>query len=244
MLVRTYPATFLTDRPMPVETHAWDQLTYAARGFMGVRTAAMQWLVPPHRAIWVPAGVEHQEAMYAPVSVRSLFLAPAITRHLPREPRTFEISPLLRELILHTCRIGSLDQRVQPQGHLIAVLIDQLTTVSDVPLQLPWPRDPRAQRAAELLHQQPGSTQAIARKAGASVRTLERLFTRETGMSLGEWRRRCRLLQAMRLLARGTSVTEVALESGYASTSAFVSAFKSLFGITPGQYASKTRGAA
>jgi AraC-like DNA-binding protein len=48
----------------------------------------------------------------------------------------------------------------------------------------------------------------------------------------------------MRLLARGTSVTEVALESGYASTSAFVSAFKSLFGITPGQYASKTRGAA
>jgi AraC-like DNA-binding protein len=247
VLVRTYPATFLSDRAMTLETHEWDQLTYAARGFMGVRTEAMQWLVPPHRAIWVPAGVEHQEAMYAPVSVRSLFLAPAITRHLPREPRTFEISPLLRELILHTCRIGSLDQRVQPQGHLIAVLIDQLTTVSDVPLQLPWPKDPRAQRAAEMLQQgatETSSTPAIARRAGASVRTLERLFTRETGMALGEWRRRCRLLQAMRLLARGTSVTDVALDSGYASTSAFVSAFKAMFGITPGQYASKTRAAA
>jgi AraC-like DNA-binding protein len=243
VLVRTYPATFLSERTMTPETHEWDQLTYAARGFMGVRTETMQWLVPPHRAIWVPAGVEHQEAMYAPVSVRSLFLAPAITTHLPREPRTFEIAPLLRELILHTCRLGSLDQRVRAQGHLIAVLIDQLTTVSDVPLQLPWPKDPRAQRAAELLHDV-RSAPAVARKAGASVRTLERLFSRETGMSLGEWRRRCRLLQAMRLLARGESVTEVALDSGYNSTSAFVSAFKSMFGVTPGQYASKTRGTA
>jgi AraC-like DNA-binding protein len=211
---------------------------------MGLRTEGMQWLVPPHRAIWVPAGVEHQEAMYGPVSVRSLFLAPAITRHLPREPRTFEISPLLRELILHTCRLGSLDQRVRAQGHLITVLIDQLTTVSDVPLQLPWPRDPRAQRAADLLQQEPDqvpSTQALARRAGASVRTLERAFSSDTGMSLGEWRRRSRLLQAMRLLAGGSSVTNVALDSGYASTSAFVSAFKTLFGITPGQYASGAR---
>src|SRR5262249_4148659 len=151
--------------------------------------------------------------MYGPVSVRSLFLAPAITGHLPRELRTFEISPLLRELILHTCRLGSLDQRVQAQGHLIAVLIDQLTTVSDVPLQLPWPRDARAQRVADWLQQRPGdarSTRILARRAGASVRTLERAFSQETGMSFGEWRRRARLLQAMRLLVRGSSVTDVA----------------------------------
>jgi AraC-like DNA-binding protein len=245
VLVRTFPATFPGDREMARETHQWDQLTYAARGFMGLRTADTRWLVPPHRAIWVPAGVEHQEMMYGPVSVRSLFLAPAITGHLPRELRTFEISPLVRELILHTCRIGSLDQRVRAEGHLIAVLIDQLTTGSDVPLQLPWPRDPRAQRVAEWLQQDSGdaaSTPALARRAGASVRTLERAFSRETGMSFGEWRRRCRLLQAMRRLVGGSSVTEVALESGYASTSAFVSAFKALFGITPGQYALRTRG--
>jgi AraC-like DNA-binding protein len=243
VLVRTFPATFPDDREIPSGTHEWDQLTYAAKGFMALRTADTRWLVPPHRAIWVPAGVEHQETMYGPVSVRSLFLAPAITAHLPRELRTFEISPLLRELILHTCRIGSLDQQVRAQGHLIAVLIDQLTTVSDVPLQLPWPRDPRAQRVADLLQQDAGahSTRALARKAGASIRTLERAFIRDTGMSFGEWRRRSRLLQAMRLLVRGSSVTDVALECGYASTSAFVSAFKTLFGLTPGQYASRTR---
>ncbi len=227
---------------MPSATHEWDQLTYAAKGFMGLHTATTRWLVPPHRAIWVPAGVEHLEAMYGPVSVRSLFLAPAITAHLPRALCTLEVSPLLRELILHTCRLGSLDRRVRAQRHLIAVLVDQLTSVSDVPLQLPWPRDVRAQRVGERLQQHPGdsrSTRTLARHAGASVRTLERVFSRETGMSFGEWRRRCRLLQAMRLLIRGASVTDVALETGYASTSAFVSAFKALFGTTPGQYAAR-----
>jgi AraC-like DNA-binding protein len=240
VVVRTYPATFPDDREMAEEAHEWDQLTYAAKGFMALRTEDTRWLVPPHRAIWVPAGIEHQETMYGPVSVRSLFLAPAITAHLPRELRTLDVSPLLRELILHTCRIGSLDRRVRAQAHLIEVVVDQLTTVSEVPLQLPWPRDARAQRVADLLQRRPGdarSTHALARLAGASVRTLERAFSRETGMAFGEWRRRCRLLQAMRLLVRGAPVTDVALESGYASTSAFVGAFKALFGVTPGQYA-------
>jgi len=244
VLVRTFPATFPDDRELRAEVHEWDQLTYAAKGFMAIRTADTRVLVPPHRAIWVPAGVEHQETMYGPVSVRSLFLAPAMGRRLPRALRTFDISPLLRELILQICRIGSLDRQVRDQANLIAVLVDQLATVSNVPLQLPWPRDARAQRVAEALQQRPGdsrSTQALARSAGASVRTLERAFSGETGMSFGEWRRRCRLLHAMRLLVRGSSVTEVALESGYASTSAFVGAFKTLFGVTPGRYASAAR---
>ena len=43
----------------------------------------------------------------------------------------------------------------------------------------------------------------MAREAGASRRTLERLFQKETGMSLGRWRQQARLLHAMRLLARG-----------------------------------------
>ncbi len=232
------------------DVHEWDQLTYAARGFMGIETADMRWLVPPHRSIWIPAGTVHVELMYGPVSVRSLFLATAVTRQLPRTLCTFEISPLLRELVLHVCRLGSLDRRIRAQAHLISVLVDQLTTVSDVPLQLPWPRDGRARRVAEWLQARPGdrrSTRALAKMAGASARTLERAFSVETGMAFGEWRRRCRLLYAMRLLVRESSsrgvssVTEVALETGYASTSAFVSAFKALFGVTPGQYAARAR---
>ena len=83
--VRTYPLTLLHDHTLPTHTHDWDQLTYAAAGVLRVSTADASWIVPPHRAVWVPAGVAHAEQMFAPVSVRTLYLAPRIARALPRE---------------------------------------------------------------------------------------------------------------------------------------------------------------
>jgi AraC-like DNA-binding protein len=101
------------------------------------------------------------------------------------------------------------------------------------------PRDPRALHIALRWRQDPGETVPfahLARAAGASRRTLERLFQKETGLSLGRWRQQARLLQAMRLLARGESVTAAALDVGYESTSAFIAAFSHVLGTTPGRY--------
>jgi AraC-like DNA-binding protein len=146
----------------------------------------------------------------------------------------------MRELILHISRIGVLDRSKPAQAHLISVLLDELVSVSDVPLQLPMPRDPRARRLAAVLQACPaddGSVAALSRRAGASRRTMERLFLAETRMTVGEWRRRLRLLHGVRLLARGESVTGAALDAGYASTSAFIAAFRRTFGTTPSRYA-------
>jgi len=101
------------------------------------------------------------------------------------------------------------------------------------------PRDPRALRVAVGVQADPGpatATAALARAAGASRRTMERLFRNETGMSFGRWRQQARLLQAMRLLARGDGVISTALEVGYQSPSAFIAAFSAALGITPGRY--------
>ena len=77
------------------------------------------------------------------------------------------------------------------------------------------------------------SIASLARQAGASLRTIERCFLAETGIAVGDWRRRVRLFHALRLLEAGTSVTEVALEVGYANTSAFSHAFARQFGRSP-----------
>jgi len=101
------------------------------------------------------------------------------------------------------------------------------------------PGDARAPRIAEVLHKQPGDPRSIAqfaRSVGAAKRTIERLFLAETDMTFGKWREQLRLLHALRLLAAGESVTAVALEVRYDSTSAFISAFKSALGTTPGRY--------
>jgi AraC-like DNA-binding protein len=239
VLVRTNPVTFLHPHTFARHEHDWDQLTYAASGVMRVETAAASWIVPPHCAVWVPAGVAHAEQMHAPVSVRTLYFAPRLAKTLPRECRTVSIPALLRELILHVSRRGALDRRKRADAHLIGVLLDELASVSAVPLQLPLPHDPRALRFAAAVQARPADRSSIAalgRRAGASRRTLERLFVAETGMRVGDWRRRVRLLHAVRRLAESESVTNAASESGYASVSAFVAAFRKTFGVTPGRY--------
>jgi AraC-like DNA-binding protein len=224
----------------PTHFHEWDQLTYAASGVMRVHTDTASWVVPPHRAVWVPAGIRHHEEMHAPVSVRTLYLVPGIAKTLPRECRIVNISRLLRELILHVSHIGALDRRRRTHANLICVLLDELVSVAEVPLQLPTPRDPRALRFAAILgeHRTSGARCValllMRRREPADV--MERLFLlAETKMTVGERRRRLRLLQdGVGLLATGELVTNVALDVGYASTSAFIAAFRKAFGVTPG----------
>jgi transcriptional regulator GlxA family with amidase domain len=144
----------------------------------------------------------------------------------------------LRELILHISRIGALDRRRPEQARLVGVLFDLLAAANSVPLELRSPRDARARRFADLVTKDPGDDAPIAklaRKAGASLRTVERCFVTETGMSVGEWRRRVRLFHALHLLEAGGTVTDVAYDVGYASVSAFCQAFARQFGRSPGR---------
>jgi AraC-like DNA-binding protein len=233
--VRTSPVTFLHDVSEPAHRHAWHQLTFALRGHLEVTTGQARHLVPVDRAVWVPAGVEHAETLRAPVTVRSLYLSP-LSGAKPGALRTLAVSPLLRELIQHISRLGALDRRKPAQARLVAVLLDLLAAAADVSLALPLPTDPRAQKLAALVTQSPGAPTplaTLARRAGASVRTLERCFLAQTGLSLGTWRRRVRLFHALRLLEAGDSVTSVAFDVGYASTSAFCHAFAKQFGSSP-----------
>jgi AraC-like DNA-binding protein len=236
VLVRTYGITWTQGLTVPAHRHEWDQFTYATHGVLTVKTDKGTWVIPPHRAVWVPAGIEHTEIMSGPVAARSLFFIPRLARSMPRECTAVNVSLLLRELILSTIRIGVLDESVPAQARMIAVILDQFDALAEAPLQLKTPTDPRAVRVAALLEQTPAiaeSLRVLARKAGASKRTIERLFRTETGVSFQQWRQRLRVIQALRLLASGASVTDVALDVGYSSTSAFIAMFKRELGTTP-----------
>jgi AraC-like DNA-binding protein len=149
------------------------------------------------------------------------------------------VSALLKELILRACAFPTLNKRIRAQRHLIDVIVDQLEALPMLPLQLPNPRDQRARRVAEILHDDPSDRRPlthICKLAGASKRTIERLFQNDVGMTCGKWRQQLRLMQAMRLLAEGAKVTHAALESGYSTPSAFISMFRKTLGTTPTMY--------
>ena len=195
--------------------------------------------MPSERAVWVPANVEHEIETAGSVSLRTLYLRPSLSPSLPTTCFVVHVSPLLRELILHTVRHGHLDEGVPAQERLAGVLVDQLLAIPALPLSLPLPRDVRARKIAALVRANPagpGVLAVLARGSGTSLRTLERLFLKETGMSFGRWRQRARLLHALHRLAEGEPVTSVALDVGYDSTSAFIAMFKRELGTTPGRY--------
>ena len=238
-LTRDYPPGHVT----PLHFHDRDQLVYASRGVMTVRTRDGTWVVPPYRAVWIPANVSHTVAMSGLVAMRTLYLKPRLAKKLPRDCCVINVSSLLKELILYGCTLQSLKRSVKWQQHLIAVILHQLKTVQTVPLQLPHLSDPRLVRIAEIFMKDPRDDRTLAQLcpvSGASKRSIERLFQREIGMTFGKWRQQLRLMQGMRLLAEGAKVTHAALESGYSTPSAFVSMFRKALGITPTSYFKQT----
>jgi len=239
LLLRSYAVTHprnlgLSERAYP----AWDQLAYASRGVMTVVTADGVWVVPQHRAVWIPAGTRYSVRTAGRVSLCTLFLRPELARRrLPRRCVSLDVSPLVRELVLHAGHRNTLRRDVAADRRLAGVIVDQLVALPHAPLRMPMPADDRARAAADAIDTHPAlPLAAVARRAGASLRTLERLFLRDTAMSLGRWRRRARVIAALRLLADGTSTTTTATEIGYATPSAFVAAFRRELGTTPGRY--------
>jgi AraC-like DNA-binding protein len=237
--VTTLTHDFGDGHVIPDHFHLEDQLVYASRGVMTVRTADGTWVVPPLRAVWIPAKIPHSVVISGSASMRTLYLRAHLVKRLPRNCRVINVSPLLRELILHACGFPRLTRRVRAQAHLIDLIVDQLETVQAIPLQLPSPSDPRAIRVAEALSRDPSDQRSLGqlcRIAGASKRTVERLFQTETNMTLGEWRQQLRLMRSLQLLAAGEKISSVALEAGYSTPSAFISMFRRELGQTPKRY--------
>ena len=226
---------------IPRHSHPEDQLLFAAEGVMTVDTDQGIWVVPPLRAVWIPAETIHGVTMSGRVSMRTLYLLPKLCRSLPRRCLVINISSLLKELILHACTFPKLRKTIPSERNVIALIVDQLKAVESIPVQLPHPSDPRARKLVEKLFANPSDQRPLddlCSESGAGKRTMQRLFVEETGMSFSKWRQRQRLISAMQRLAAGEAVTTAALESGYNSTSAFIAMFRKQLGMTPTRYLS------
>jgi AraC-like DNA-binding protein len=232
--IRSFAVTFPAGGFVPPRARDWHQLIYATRGVMTVRTEECAWVVPPHRAVWIPAHVRYRVEMTGAVAIRVIYVRAGL-RGIGKACAVVNVTPLLRELIVRTVKWSVLDHRVPEQKRLIGVLLDELRLLRTVPLQLPVPRDLRAVRFAELAGKGL-STEEMLRESGASRRTMERLFHVETGMSLGRWLRRQKVLDALRRLAEGESVKNVGAGLGYNAASAFIAMFRKELGQTPARY--------
>ena len=215
-------------------SHDSHQIIHAASGVLRVTSEEAVWVVPPGRALWMPAGREHALRCHTAVALRTIYLR-AAPAGFDIRCRVCGVPPLLREILV---RLSS-DPAAAGNPHLRALLFEELRTSEALPLVLPQASDPRLRRLTAKLQDDPQDARGLdhwASELGLSRRSLIRRFRAETGLTFREWRRQARLLAALERLGSGAPVTTVAFEVGYDSVSAFIAAFREALGTTPGRY--------
>lgn len=219
--------------------HDWVQFSYAISGVLGVYTRDGSYFAPPQWGVWIPAQAEHEVVTSMQAEMRSLYIRRDACPWATEECRVLEVTPLARELIKQFCLLPpQYPEHDSAESRLVAVLLDQLRTLPAVGFSLPLPRHLGLLALCNRLIATPERSQTLqqwALELGCSEKTLMRLFQRETGLSFRNWRQRMRLLSSLAMLEAGESVTDAALGCGYDSTSAYIAAFKQLFGATPGE---------
>jgi AraC-like DNA-binding protein len=240
-IVRSFRIELTGGSAIDPHHHAWHQLVYASFGALEVTTPERTWLVPSRRAVWVPAGARHSILVLGRTMVETLYVAATFGGETTPECTAIDVSDLLRALVSEIARAGTLDEGDPVHCRLAGVLLDQIRCAPRLELQVPMPSDDRALAVAQMVLGDPANKETfatLAHRAAAGERTLARIFVQETGMTFARWRTAARFVRAVRDLAEGTPIGEVAGEVGYESTSAFISAFKRTFGVTPGRYLS------
>ena len=219
-------------------THPQAQLIYAISGVVTVTTDEGTWVVPPNRAVWMPAGVKHDAKSHRAVQFRTLLIDQADLA-LPDVCRVVEVTPLLRELILRLAVLEETPEGEDFRASLTHLLRLELSFLPVEPLSLPAPRHAGLARFCERVRMDLAHTVSLEDAAEAlymSRSSFMRLFQRETGLSFAHWLKQARLLEALSLLAEGRPVLDVALTCGYESPSAFSAMFRRSLGRSPSAY--------
>jgi AraC-like DNA-binding protein/quercetin dioxygenase-like cupin family protein len=220
-------------------SHYSAQLEYASYGVMKVMTERGVWIVPPQRAVFIPANMAHTSSSAGDIWLCNLLIQPDAAPGLPQDCCVVVVPPLLRELLLHAVDLPRQYEPGGPDERVMEVILDLVQRLTMAPLDLPLGTDDRLRRVYDGLVRDPADSRTLeewGHVVGASERTLARLFRAQTGLGFRQWRQQFRILEAIERLGRGEPVTTVALDLGYESPSAFITMFKKALGKTPGQY--------
>jgi len=254
--LRAKRALYAAETRVVPHSHAWAQLAYSATGVIRLTAELGTYLVPPSRAVWIPPKVEHAITVVESCELRTLYLHQPKGRCGPlvvtsdgddqrwRHCRVLEVSDLVRALVLalptRSDAEAPLDADELRRERLVGGLIsNELQRAPALPIGVPLPEDKRLRALCEAMLDDPArhaSLEAWSQDAGASARTIARLFRSELGTSFGQWRQQALLARAVTLAARGRPIGRIAAELGYASPSAFSAMVRRSFGAPPSRF--------
>jgi AraC-like DNA-binding protein len=235
-LAKNYPAGYSGY----LHAHTRAQFLYAVSGTIKLTMEAGCWIIPPKRAVWLPAGFVHQTGSIGQLEMRTLYIDPvAAPAALPQGPRMLRVSPLLHELVLRVMAMPlEYDERGQ-DGQIIKALLGEIDWSPIHPVSLPFLRDKRLRHIEQSFLSNPAERKTLEQWAATldiSPRTLSRLVLKEINLTFQTWRDQIRAFVAIPMLTEGRPLVEIADALGYETAWAFTAMFKRITGKTPSRY--------
>lgn len=235
-------------RAREVSEHAHDghEFFLPLQGEIRIRVQGRELKAGPGKMIYLPPDIPHSFESSRTTSGERLILILSSSAWRAEgggkfAPSLLPASQLVKEVAFHLL--------IHPRARAARALVATLVQVLSELLESPEPEssvrlsqlgdrteDPRVQAACEYIRvhaTEEISVDEVARAAGLSVRNLNRLMMIELGASPKKLIVLHRIDRARRLLKKGRSVTDVAMEVGYSSVSQFIATFRRTTGQLP-----------
>ncbi len=226
---------------VPMHQHVRGQLITTMRGTVRTETVDGMWPILPQSGLWIPSGQPHRSVVSSRAEIATIYIVPGAVR-LPATACFLGLTPLLNEMVLHIARLARDYASGSRDARIASLLCEELSDAPVDRLYVVMPRDPRLQRIAAAILENPADRRTLpewAEIAAISERGLRRHVEAELGMSFGRWRQQFRLAIALRELARGVPIKTISYRLGYESVSAFSTMFKKAMGHPPGHYSAR-----
>lgn len=216
-------------------THLRSQLTYVEEGYQYFYIDQKIYLVPQHHVIWIPSAKKHRTTSEA----RTVNLMVVLFKTVPKSPffhdvQVFRAPAVLREMLLYASKWNKILEEEEEKVFFLNAMLQSLPYFckENCSLQILVPKDIRLIPVCNYInknYQYKFDVDALASTAKMSVRSLQRIFKQETGISPQKYMQLIRILKSIELIDKNQyTLSQIATMVGYKSLSAFTLSYSSI----------------
>jgi AraC-like DNA-binding protein len=217
------------------ESHKHDvaQLSYTIEGILRTEIDNKMFIIPPNMAIFIPPNHEHKIGMQKTIKIENLYFDNNYINNLPTKTQLIAISELAKQVIFKICSLG-IDNKDSPlTKSLFTILLEEINSSIHLDYAIRIPTDPKLLKVYSLFNNCQDKfpqLEEAAECACVNIRTLTRLFIKDTGLNFVTWKQQFMFIRSLELLQQYKQTTLVAYQLGYNSESAFINMFKKMSG--------------
>jgi len=220
--------------------HLQAQFIYVSKGFQYLHVGGRVHLLPQNHAAWIPANVAHRTASNAPdVRLMTIFYQMDGVPSFYDDVRVFALPPVLMAMITYAEKWNKLQEYSMQEDTFLKAILFELPNFweQSLSLVLPAVTDARLSRICAYIlehYRQDLNFQELAQKHFLTLRTLQRLFKKETDLTAVKYLQLVRIIKSMELLGSGLyTVSQVAAKVGYGSVQSFSASFYAIMKERP-----------